>query len=689
MKISLPTYLTLLLLCISISPSFGQLEASLDIVNDSERLNDGRATVIVTRGTPPYTYQWSDPQTPMDSPMANKLTEGLDFSVTVTDSAGEHLTLNGTVDPESPEEVINSYFLPVVNGMTAVLFWDPFAATGLYDPVVYADEWKVVAAGWREAEGKIFVDKWLVKEGEFVKRDQRIAVVRHENGDTMSVFARTSGQLKHFYKEGELIYDKGNQTDVIAQGAHWMGAIAYDEPTPILYPNGKPQRKSIPFIVVWLVVGATFFTIRMGFINIRGFRHAISLVSGKYSDPKDKGEVSHFQALTTALSATVGLGNIAGVAVAIVVGGPGATFWMIVAGLLGMASKFTECTLGVKYRLINKKGEVSGGPMYYLSSGLEKRNLKGLGKVLALVFAILCVGGSFGGGNMFQANQAFAQVANKIPFFQDNGFIFGVILAILVGLVIIGGIKSIAKVTDKIVPIMVGVYVIFGLIIIGMNYANVGHAFEAIIDGAFNSPALKGGVIGVLIVGFQRAAFSNEAGVGSASIAHSASKTEYPVSEGIVSLLEPFVDTVVVCTMTALVLIFTGFAETPGNLNGSELTSAAFSSVFSWFDWVLLVAILLFAFSTMISWSYYGLKAWNYLFGRTARATIIYKAIFLIFVVVGSSVGLGAVLDFSDLMILGMAFPNILGLFLLSGEVRRDLRNYFTKIKNGEIKRFK
>jgi AGCS family alanine or glycine:cation symporter len=327
--------------------------------------------------------------------------------------------------------------------------------------------------------------------------------------------------------------------------------------------------------------------------------------------------------------------------------------------------------------------------MYYLSRGLEKRNMKGLGKVLAVLFSILCIGGSLGGGNMFQANQAFAQVASKVEIFQGNGALFGVILAILVGLVILGGIKSIAKVTDKIVPLMVVVYVGTAIIIILMNFSSVGPAFNAIFEGAFSPSALKGGVLGVLIIGFQRAAFSNEAGVGSASIAHSASRTQYPVSEGLVALLEPFVDTVVVCTMTALVLIFTGFADVTGGLTGSELTSAAFSSVFSWFDWVLLIAIVLFAFSTMISWSYYGLKAWSYLFGHSRRAEYAYKAVFLVFIVIGSSVGLGSVLIFSDLMILGMAFPNILGLVILSGEVRKDLNAYFHKIKTGEIKRFK
>lgn len=447
----------------------------------------------------------------------------------------------------------------------------------------------------------------------------------------------------------------------------------------------------LPMVVIWLVLGATFFTIYMGFINFRGVKHAIELVRGVFDKPGDEGEVSHFQALVTALSATVGLGNIAGVAVAITLGGPGATFWMILAGLLGMSSKFVECTLGVKYRKVNEAGEVSGGPMYYLSIGLEKLGKGGLGRVLAILFAILCIGGSFGGGNMFQANQAFAQLSGveEFSFLEGYGFWFGVIMAIFVGIVIIGGIKSIARVTDKIVPFMVAVYVITALIIIGMNIDQIGNAFSAIFSGAFSPDAAKGGIVGVLVVGFQRAAFSNEAGVGSASIAHSAAKTDEPVSEGIVALLEPFIDTVVVCTMTALVLIFTGFADGVDGLDGAQLTSAAFSSVFPWFQYVLMLAIVLFAFSTMISWSYYGLKAWTFLFGDTKRNEYIYKGLFLVFTVIGASSSLGAVIDFSDMMILGMAFPNILGLYFLSKEVKVDLKSYLKRVKSGEIKRYK
>ena len=464
-----------------------------------------------------------------------------------------------------------------------------------------------------------------------------------------------------------------------------MALIIFWDPIAAL---GFDLGSNVPIVVIWLIFGALFFTFKMNFINIRGFKHAIDLVKGKYDDPKDEGEVSHFQALATALSATVGLGNIAGVAVAIAVGGPGATFWMIVAGLLGMSSKFVECTLGVKYRVLNDEGEVSGGPMYYLQNGLKKYGFKNLGKILAVIFAILCVGGSFGGGNMFQANQAYAQLSGQFPLLQGNGPIFGFLLAILVGTVIIGGIKSIAKVTEKIVPFMAVLYVLAATIIIAVNYNMIGWAFSEILTGAFAPSAAFGGFIGVLIQGFRRAAFSNEAGVGSASIAHSAAKTNQPVSEGIVSLLEPFIDTVLICTMTALVIIVTGFSGVQG-IEGAQLTSQAFGSVISWFPYVLVIAIFLFAFSTMISWSYYGLKSWTFLFGSSNKSKITYKLIFLIFIIIGSSVSLGAVIDFSDMMILAMAFPNILGLLILSKEVKFDMKDYFKKVKSGEIKKFK
>lgn len=457
--------------------------------------------------------------------------------------------------------------------------------------------------------------------------------------------------------------------------------------------------KEIPFVLIWLVVGALFFTVYMKFVNITAFKHALDVVRGKFDDPNHiSGEVSHFQALTAALSGTVGVGNIAGVAIAISIGGPGATFWMIFAGLLGMSSKFVECTLGVKYRNVYSDGTVSGGPMYYLSKGMEKKGLGMLGKVLAILFAVACIGGSFGGGNMVQVNQATQQLVEVTggteSFLYGRSWIFGVAMAVVVGLIIIGGIKSIAKVTDKIVPFMVAVYVGGALIVLGANFAQIPSAFAEIIGGAFSPDAMYGGIVGVLIQGFRRAAFSNEAGVGSASIAHSAARTDEPISEGVVALLEPFIDTVVICTMTALVIIITGYGDfTPsqafnGEVGDIELTSSAFAQVLPWFPVVLSGAVILFALSTMISWSYYGLKAWTYIFGEGRRSEIIYKFIFCFFVVVGASINARSVFAFGDAMIFAMCFPNVLGLYFLAPEIKADLKNYMNRVKSGEIKRF-
>ncbi|WP_020395887.1 alanine/glycine:cation symporter family protein [Thiolinea disciformis] len=455
-------------------------------------------------------------------------------------------------------------------------------------------------------------------------------------------------------------------------------------------PLGEAQ---LPLIVLWLIIAATIFTIYFGFIQFRVPALAIRLVRGVYDDPKHAGEVSHFQALATAVSGTVGLGNIAGVAVAIAIGGPGATFWMILAGLLGMASKFTECTLGVKYRNEYPDGSISGGPMYYLSKGLALQNKAALGKFLAVFFAICCIFGAFGGGNMFQANQAFQQVVvvtgGQASFLADKGWLFGLVLAVLTGAVIIGGIQSIARVTEKLVPFMAIWYLGTGLIIILMNIDKLGWAFGEILNGAFTGAGATGGIIGALIQGFKRAAFSNEAGVGSASIAHSAVRTSEPATEGIVSTLEPFIDTVVICTMTALVIIITGSLSSGAGLTGVELTSHAFGTAFSWFPYLLSVAVLLFAFSTMISWSYYGLKAWTYLLGEGKTKELIFKLIFLVFVVLGSSMSLGPVIDFSDAMIFAMSIANIIGLYLLMPVVKQEVNQYLAKIKTGQIKRMK
>lgn len=481
----------------------------------------------------------------------------------------------------------------------------------------------------------------------------------------------------------------------------WAGVYdenVYDAQGEIVLNNdGEPVTAPLKLIVLWLIFGGIFFTVFLRFINFRGVRHAIGLIQGKYDHPDDPGEVSHFQALTTALSATVGLGNIAGVAIAITIGGPGATFWMILAGFIGMSSKFVECTLGVKYRKINKEGIVSGGAMYYLKYGLKKKGLGLLGMVLAFLFAFMLIGGAIGGGNMFQANQAFKQFEIFFPAMENNGVWYGVTMAFLVGIVIIGGIKSIASVTSKIVPFMAFLYIFTAMIIIGMNISYTGTAFQLIFDGAFSPEAMKGGFIGVLIYGFQRGAFSNEAGIGSASIAHSAAKTKEPVSEGIVALLEPFVDTVIICTMTALVIIFTGYWNDPNGLLGVQLTSAAFSSVFPWFPYLLLIAVTLFAFSTLISWSYYGLKGFDYLvggfgkkiFGSRKVTNLIFQFIFLGFIIIGASSDITSVLNFSDMMILYMAFPNIIGLMILAPEVRSDLKSYLKRLKAGEIKRYR
>lgn len=508
-------------------------------------------------------------------------------------------------------------------------------------------------------------------------------------------------------------------TNVHLNGAGFVVAKADVVPGSMIDIEVSAPYTKIYWVLVILISGALFFTFYFRLINFTGFFTAIGIVRGKYDDiesgghhvqastenvhvsegdivdtirvenQENEGEVSHFQALTAALSATVGLGNIAGVAIAVSIGGAGATFWMIVAGLIGMASKFTECTLGVRYREIDENGIVYGGPMYYLKRGLRERNMAGLGKVLAVVFAIMCIGGSFGGGNMFQINQAFQMfesiTGGKSSFIHGQGWLFGLVMAIFVGIVIIGGIKKIAKVTDKIVPFMVAIYVLGATAIIIAKIDMIPDAFGQIFEGAFTGAGVVGGVVGVLIQGFKRAAFSNEAGIGSASIAHSAVKTKYAASEGYVALLEPFIDTVLVCTMTALVLIITGsISADNASMSQAEavlLTSGAFESVISWFPYVMTMAVLLFAFSTMISWSYYGSQAWAFLFGRSKRTEYIYKLIFCLFVIVGSASSLSSVIDFSDAMIFAMMVPNMIGLFILAPKVKEELRRFREAIK--------
>ena len=413
----------------------------------------------------------------------------------------------------------------------------------------------------------------------------------------------------------------------------------------IIFFSVPVNGTQVPLIVALLVACGVFFTLYLGFINVRGFKHALLVVKGDYSDPKHPGEVTHFQALCTAVSGTVGVGNIAHVAIVISIGGPGATFWMIMAGFLGMSSKFAECTLGVKYRNENPDGSVFGGPMFYLEKGLAALNRPKLGKVLSTYYAISIIIGCLGIGCMFQSNQAYAQFVNitgaDASYFSDKGWLFGIALAVLTAMVIVGGIKSIAAVTSKLVPFMALLYLSSALIVIGANYEKIPGAFYSIVYNAFSPEGVTGGVIGVLILGFRRAVFSNEAGIGSASIAHSAVKTNEPVTEGFVAMLEPFIDTVVICTITALVIIVTVYepgVTGAGGISGVELTSSAFESVIPWFPYVLTVVVILFAYSTMVSWSYYGLAGWVYLFGDKTTTKLIFNFIFCVGVLIGCTI---------------------------------------------------
>ena len=666
------------------SETGSNMVVTIEFSNPSKEINNGEATVKVEGGKAPYQYKWSNQSTSLESTKSIKLIEGMEHSVVVTDAAGNTTSKTFTIPTESITETFNSKVQPAVDFLGNILFWDPFASTGIYDPVVYTDYKQVPIPNWEATTDNTYhLKKWLIPEGKKVNKGDKIAILETNNGNTTPVYASVTGKLKYLVAEGNEIFNPNNTTDVIEQGAHMLALLQYDKPQPLQYANGDIKTNTIPFIVIWLILGSIFFTFRLGFVNIRGFKHSIDLAKGKYDDPNAPGTITHFQAMATAVSATVGLGNIAGVAVAISLGGAGATFWMFMAGFFAMSLKFAECTLGVKYRII-ENGRIFGGPMNYLRYGLEKRNLKGLGKFLAALFALLGVIASFGGGNMLQSNQAFKIVSEQLPFLEGHGFWFGVFFAGLVGVVIIGGINSIARVTGKVVPFMAIVYVLGCLIVIGTHIENIGGAFSAIFNGAFSAEALKGGFIGVLIIGLQRAAFSSEAGVGSAAIAHSASKTNNPIADGFTSLVEPFIDTMVVCTMTALVLIFTGMHEVDG-LGGVELTSDAFGSVISWFPAVLAFAVFLFAFSTMVSWSYYGMRSWTYLFGRSKQSELIYKVMFLLFVVLGASASLGAVLSFSDMMILAMSFPNIIGLYIMSPEIRADMEAYWERLKKGEL----
>ncbi len=474
-----------------------------------------------------------------------------------------------------------------------------------------------------------------------------------------------------------------------AQVEAWVRPWA-DALSSVVFFKVQILGQPFPLIVLWLAVAAVFFTLYLGFINIRGFGAAIRHIRGDYHDPEARGEISHFQAVATAISGTVGIGNIGGVAVAIGMGGPGAAFWLVLAGFLAMSTKLVECTLGVKYRRYNDDGSVSGGPMYYLERFLVDRGVPGWGKFLGGLYALALVIGCLGIGNMFQSNQAYVQFltisgGEQSPF-ADRGWLFGVLMAGAVALVIIGGIQTIARVAARLVPFMAVLYVVSALVIIAMSLEHLPGALRLVLSEAFSMQSATGGMVGAIIVGFQRALFSNEAGLGSASIAHAAVQTEEPASEGLVSLLEPFLDTVVICTLSSLVIITTAYPNglMDTGLEGIALTSAAFEHHFSWAPYPLALAALLFAFSTGIAWSYYGLKGWTYLFGEGAVTQFIFKAIFCAFIALGCMIQLQAVLDFSDAMVFLIAVPNILGLYLFAPQVKREVNDYLRRINTAD-----
>jgi len=484
-----------------------------------------------------------------------------------------------------------------------------------------------------------------------------------------------------FFASASFAEDKVPDKSVIVSFSEKYIGILIEGLSSVLFYN--IPIVNMPFLVLWLLIGGVFFTLRLGFVNLRLFGHAIAVVRGKYSSKDDKGEISHFQALAAAVSATVGLGNIGGVALAVAIGGPGAVIWMVFAGFLGMSSKYAEVTMGQKYRKIDENGRVSGGAFHYLKEGLEEKGLKSLGKFLAILFAICCIGGALGGGNMYQANQAVSILTHSFDALEKLDMVIALFFSVSVGIVLIGGIKRIAAVAEMTVPFMALIYLSAALVVLFVNAAKIPEAFSIMFSSAFNWEAAGGGMLGAIIQGFKRAAFSSEAGLGSAPIAHAAARSKYPAREGSVALLEPFIDTVIICFMTGLVITVTGVYSDSSVGDGVLLTSNAFATVIEWFPMVLSVAVVMFAYSTMITWSYYGDRAWSYLFGR--RYITLYHIIFVSATFIGGIVSLEIVITFSDLLLLSMAIPNLIGLYILSGDIRKDTNDYIKKLKSGEF----
>ncbi len=457
----------------------------------------------------------------------------------------------------------------------------------------------------------------------------------------------------------------------------------------VFYSIPLTETLDLKLILIWLVLAALFFTVYLGFINFRYFSHALRIVCGKDSDDSKKdGQISSFQALMTSMAATVGLGNIAGVAVAISIGGPGAALWMAVMGFFGMSVKFAEVMCGVKYRKHldpNRPDEIYGGPMYYIRDAFTNRNIPYLGPLMASVFSIFCMVGALGAAALFQTNQSFQQLLNVTggaeSVIADKGWLFGLFMVVISGVVIIGGIKSIARVSSRIVPFMAAVYIAMALVVLAFHVGDIPAALVTIFTGAFTPEAGLGALFGALLVGVQRASFSNEAGLGSAAVSQSSVRTDNPVEQGFVGMLGPFIDTIVVCSVTAIVIVITGAYETGSGVEGVELTSRAFESVVSWFPYLLAIIVFMFAYSTIIGWYYIGVKGFADLFGQKNWVENIYKIIFCVFIVIGASANLSSVILFTDAMVLAMAVPNLIGLYLLAPEIKRDIRAYMKKLK--------
>lgn len=474
----------------------------------------------------------------------------------------------------------------------------------------------------------------------------------------------------------------------IAPVSDWVADLIF---LPIKYNHGDIHIQ-IPIIIFWILFAGLFFTVYFKGIAIWGFKHAIDqIVKPKKKDGSSggEGEVSSFQALATALSGTIGIGSIAGVAISISIGGPGAAFWIFFGAILGMSIKFVEASLAVKYRRFNLDGSISGGPMHYIAHGLTRKNMRWLGQPLSVIFAILCIGGGITGGNMIQINQTAHQIifitGGEHSIFHGCTWIIGLTAAILIGLVVVGGIKSIAKVTTILTPTMCALYIISGLIVIGYHFMDIPAGIALIVREAFHPTAVAGGVFGTIIIGLRRSVQSNEAGTGAAAIVYATAQTKEPISQGFVALLETFL-TGILCLFTSCAIVFSGALENTqiGKISGIELASNAFQSVIPFFPIILSIIAVLFAMSTLISWAYYGQKAWTFLLGEGKKRVLTFNLIYCVFIIIGACMNVKSIIDITDAMMIAMCVPNIIVLYVLCRDVKKDLALYCRKYKVGK-----